>query len=192
MSGRAFRIWLFVAIAILTAGGRSEAVAGPMSYSWSPLFGGGYYIDDMTNNETTFTTSNASLDITYDPDNPYSMEATLSSGSPGYTVVATYEITFLSHSAYDFAFIEYEANGPNVFVSLTGSGGPVNGAGYPLSLSGFEGGPVTAIGQGGYHDDFYFVVQTAVPEPSSLIPAATAVAVIAGWAVRRSGRRRAA
>jgi hypothetical protein len=189
MSGRPLRIFVMGSFAFLTHMGPSSTRAGSITYEWGPLTGSGYHIAYPGNQETTFTTNDAWLSVVYDPDNPSMTEIELSSGSPGYWVLADTQVRILASST-SLCIAAFGSNGQYASVSFAGNVGPLNAQGDPVSVGCLAGASVTASGNGGYHDEFSFTVQSfpeapagvqSVPEPSAFVLGATAMAILAGW-----------
>lgn len=173
-------------LVVLSAWRPGEASAGPVVYGWSPLAGSGYMLTYPGEQYLPFATGDACLTIDYDPNDPLDCSLELSSGDTGYEVTAYGDLQFVVASG-SLLITATGSGGQFAAVSLIGDTGPLNGEGLPESLAGFA--DVYATGQGGYHDQFFFGVQS-VPEPSGLLLAMIGLASLAAHARRRGLRRR--
>jgi hypothetical protein len=64
--------------------GRTEAMAGLVTYDWAPLVGGGYFVTYPEGQFIPIHTYDGELTIGYDPDSLRSSYIEFSTGSPGY------------------------------------------------------------------------------------------------------------
>ena len=145
------------------------ANAGVTYYSWAPVVGSGEYQNLSTGgNQQTFTATNGSITIGYDPDNPLTTTLSFTTGGP-YNL-GGYDFIVQTHVySTDISFM---GQGPTAInVDLIGSPGVLGTNGMPLSLDGFANHQVNVganSGTGG--TSFIFIGSVAaVPEPSSLV-----------------------
>jgi hypothetical protein len=165
-------------------------MAGQVIVGWSPVAGWGTYIPTNAF-AVNFTTTDASVGISYDPDDPVDPDRPyvdlidVDTGTPGHH--QTFLLTAIWASPTGVVFEGDAGMGGSVEVDTAGNPGPVNDLGVPVSADSLAHEPMGVVVQMGYHDTFSFTGSSpgAVPEPPGGVLAAVAAAMLAAVGIYR-------